>query len=105
MPYLNRDDQRRNKAQYYRTVERNRRLKASFGLTPEAYGKMLAKQGCRCAICRQLPFKRRLVVDHCHRTGKVRGLLCDGCNLSVGHLKESVTNAESLVRYLLLWQS
>ena len=48
--------------------------------TWEHYQTMLAAQGGRCAICRRLPNGRRLEADHDHVTGKVRGLLCNGCN-------------------------
>lgn len=42
---------------------------------------MLKKQNGKCAICNKLPQgKRPLVIDHCHDTGKIRGLLCYGCN-------------------------
>lgn len=52
-----------------------------YKITPEQHVKMLSEQGGRCAICSKLPQgKRPLVVDHCHDTGKVRGLLCYGCN-------------------------
>ena len=57
-------------------------LKYSYGLSFDRYKEMLGEQSGRCAICRRLPAKtfhgnQRLQVDHCHRTERVRGLLCN----------------------------
>jgi hypothetical protein len=41
-----------------------------------------------------------LGVDHCHQTGKVRGLLCRDCNLSIGHMKDSVERLKAAIKYL-----
>lgn len=77
--------QKRNpvaKAAYARSVH----LKTKFGITPEEYDAMLHKQRGKCAICRQ-PEKvvgKSLAVDHDHKTGKVRGLLCGSCNQLLG---------------------
>jgi hypothetical protein len=57
------------------------RRKSVYGLTPEAYDSLLEKQGGKCAICKQ---EKPLCVDHCHATGRVRGLLCRACNFAVG---------------------
>lgn len=57
-------------------------LKNKFGITIEQYDILLGRQGNKCAICErhQDEFDRRLAVDHSHRTRRVRGLLCTGCN-------------------------
>lgn len=47
-----------------------------YGITAEQYEQLLEWQGGRCAICGNRPRKKRLAVDHDHRTGEVRGLLC-----------------------------
>lgn len=65
---------------------RNSRIRA-YGIEPEVYYKMLEEQGHRCAICGAKSKRRAMNIDHNHKTGKVRGLLCDGCNLSLGHLE------------------
>ena len=61
-----------------------RRLK-KYGLDAQTYQRMLDEQGGVCMYCRRPP-TRRLCVDHCHATGVVRALLCDRCNMGVGHL-------------------
>jgi hypothetical protein len=50
------------------------------GFTAEDYDRLLAAQGGGCAICKAPPKTRRLHVDHDHKTGAVRGLLCHRCN-------------------------
>ena len=60
-----------------------------FGLTIEDYDQMLLKQGEVCKICeKQCSSGKRLAVDHCHTTGKVRGLLCSRCNQGLGHFQD-----------------
>lgn len=68
-------------------VERNLRLR--YGLTPENYQAMLALQGGVCGICEKPPTNRKLVVDHDHRDNTVRGLLCAGCNGSLGKFENA----------------
>jgi hypothetical protein len=53
---------------------------AQLGITDDDYEALLAAQGGGCAICGNPPKTRRLHVDHDHKTGKVRGLLCHRCN-------------------------
>lgn len=59
---------------------------AKFGLTPDDYYRLYADQDGVCAICRKAEPERRLAVDHCHSTDKVRGLLCRKCNMGIGLL-------------------
>ena len=58
-------------------------LKSRYGLSREDYDALLARQGGVCAICAK-PSEKTLCVDHCHATGKVRGLLCRQCNVGLG---------------------
>ncbi len=51
-----------------------------LGVSDEEYARLFAKQGGGCAICGNPPKTRRLDVDHDHKTGRVRGLLCHRCN-------------------------
>lgn len=64
----------------------NKCLIRRFGITEEQYNKLLAKQKECCAICgrHQSNFKNRLHIDHDHKTGIIRGLLCAGCNTGLG---------------------
>ncbi len=66
---------------------RRRRLMSDYGITLEDYDAMLAAQNGACAICRRRS-QRRLAVDHCHLTGMVRALLCDGCNKGLGNFED-----------------
>lgn len=74
------------------TLYRNYELKSAYGITLQEKQQIEVKQNGLCAIC-QKPGK--LVVDHCHRTGKVRGLLHGSCNSALGLFKE---DPEALVR-------
>jgi hypothetical protein len=66
-----------------------------FGITVEEFESMAKAQGYRCLICRRR--KRRLAIDHDHKTGKVRGLLCTPCNTALACVEE---NAARIVLYL-----
>lgn len=87
-----------------RTSEYNAHYKRAYtyGLTKEAYFKLLEDQDNNCAICNtpQSELSRKLVVDHNHQTGEVRGLLCSHCNVGIGMLKESEDNLTAAIQYL-----
>ena len=84
----------------------NARLKYRFGITLEDYKKLLAKHGNKCAICEITTEeyakinKHKFHVDHCHTTGKVRGLLCNNCNVSLGGFRDSKEILEAAIKYL-----
>ena len=60
-------------------------IKVKFGITTAEYNALLKKQNGKCAICgKSHNNKRRFCIDHCHKTNKIRGLLCNGCNTGVG---------------------
>lgn len=84
-----------------RASEQARKAKlARYGLTEEAYQAMVTAQDGLCGICRRPPKLHRLYVDHCHRTGAVRGLLCNTCNAAIGMLKDRRELLEQALRYL-----
>lgn len=56
----------------------------AYGISPEEFNDMMERQGNLCAICRRPPGRQRLHIDHCHTSGKVRALLCNGCNTGLG---------------------
>lgn len=68
-----------------------------YGLTAKQRGALADAQEHRCAICRE---DRVLVVDHCHRSGKVRALLCDRCNRLLGVADDQIELLEAAIRFL-----
>lgn len=78
-----------------------RRGLQKYGMTLETYSAMVEQRENKCDICGQLadtPYS--LKVDHCHKSGEVRGLLCHYCNLTLGHARDSIETLESCVAYL-----
>jgi hypothetical protein len=69
-----------------------------YGITEEDYDELSSSQNGKCAICERVP--KRLVVDHCHATGRVRGLLCDPCNVILGIWDDDSTIAYKAAEYL-----
>jgi hypothetical protein len=69
-----------------------------YGLSVIGYQNLLAQQNGVCAICREPG--RELCVDHDHKTGRVRSLLCNGCNSAIGFLRESPLLARAAATYL-----
>ena len=78
-------------------------MKRNYGMTFEKYEAMLDEQNNVCAICSSPPpdhHKKRLNIDHCHTTGRVRGLLCDVCNRALGLFKDSPDVLLKAISYL-----
>ncbi len=76
-------------------------LRIKFGMSPEQYDNMYTEQSGLCAIClRPLPDKRGGNVDHCHRTGKIRGLLDSTCNRGLGQMKDNPILLRHAAAYL-----
>lgn len=71
-----------------------------YGLTLEEYRSILASQRGRCYVCLRKPEGKRLVVDHNHDTGEVRGLLCHKCNSALGMLSDMAWRVRRLYHYL-----
>lgn len=72
-------------------------LKKHYGLTLAQYDALHTAQDFKCAICKE---KTELHVDHCHKTGKVRALLCGPCNRSLGMLRENPELCLAAATYL-----
>ena len=87
---------------YCPTKQRAKALKKRYGITMEQYEKMLVAQHHGCKICgiSSEEHGRFLFVDHCHTTGKIRGLLCHSCNTAIGLLKENLGNFRKAMQYL-----
>ncbi len=80
---------------------RKYKLRAKYGITPEAYDSLLNEQKGVCAICeRTSPDGRRLHVDHCHETNRVRGLLCHDCNRGIGMFRDEKKLLKKAAEYL-----
>jgi hypothetical protein len=82
-------------------------LKKKYGITCEKYDEMLHEQNYKCYICQKHEDKldRSLAVDHCHTTGKVRGLLCGNCNRFLGQISDDIIVANRLVNYLTKYKN
>lgn len=82
-----------------KTPSRRNRYIQRYNLSVPARRKMEETQQGACLICGTKP--ERLVVDHCHKTGRVRGLLCNSCNLGIGFLRDNPATALAAASYLL----
>lgn len=81
-------------------VAREARLLQRYGLAPDEFDAMLREQGYRCPGC-QTYILDDAQVDHCHDTGKVRGLLCRNCNTGLGQFRDNPATLARLIVYLL----
>ncbi|WP_352852983.1 endonuclease VII domain-containing protein [Mesorhizobium sp. M0139] len=108
-----RDAHRESPSAYYqRTKERhsakNRisKLKRVYGITPEQWDALFEGQGHRCAVCGSTEPRttrgRGWQTDHCHATGKVRGILCFRCNIGLGKFEDDTDRLASAIAYLKL---
>lgn len=84
-----------------REAQRQARFKRLYGITVEEYAKMLEAQEGVCARCKKPPQEAMaLAVDHCHKTGRVRGLLCGPCNTYLGRLEANLDQLQNDLNYL-----
>lgn len=106
----NEGKRQKNRTYYQENPEKFREyaLFSKYGLTLEGYDILYKKQDGRCAVCKRPERSvdrwegkiRRLQVDHCHETGRVRGLLCYRCNVLIGGLGDTVEAIERVLVYL-----
>lgn len=80
-------------------ASREANLKHRYGITLIDYNEMLIEQNSRCKICDVET--TGLVVDHCHNSGEVRGLLCGNCNKGLGLFKDSPERMERAAQYII----
>lgn len=98
----------RDRTKQYRvdhpTAKRAQDLKEKYGISLQEYDEILKKQNDRCAICGKKSNEngryKVLYVDHDHKTGKVRGLLCESCNFALGLFRDKIDIVENAVKYL-----
>ena len=96
----------------YRRIQYAWVLDKRYGISLKTYDSLKEVQGGVCAICRQKETTPRwnsdgpmdLVVDHCHDSGEVRGLLCGACNRALGLLREDSRIIQAMLEYLERWQ-
>lgn len=80
---------------------RRRHLRKTFDMSEEEYASMASAQNNLCRICKSPERSaRRLAIDHCHTSGKIRGLLCNPCNRGIGLLKDSPEIIRAAAVYL-----
>ena len=88
---------------YSPEYHRRRNLRRLYGITPEQFDAILCEQGGVCASCGGPPFGKagKYHVDHCHATGRIRGLLCHKCNVALGMASDNVDYLNKLITYLV----
>ncbi len=87
------------------TTKKNRKaekLQLRYGMTYEEWENMRHAENYRCMICNisEEEIGKKLDVDHCHGSGKVRGVLCNPCNTTLGHARDSIEILEAAANYL-----
>ena len=95
-----------NREWYHKNRERglrwrkNGNLKRTYGISLEGYEALLESQGHVCKICGIEKNGKHLAVDHDHKTGKIRGILCENCNRGLGMFKDSPELLQNAIQYL-----
>lgn len=82
-----------------RKIVRDAMLKYSYGVTGDQFDALMIAQSGSCAVCNEIP-ERRLDLDHDHKTGTPRGLLCNRCNQGIGLFRESSELLATAIEYL-----
>lgn len=83
--------------------DRKYHLKNRYGLTQEQFNEMIKLQGNKCMICQRFFYSAkhtRPCIDHDHKTGKLRGIVCDRCNVLLGTAEDNVAILENSIEYL-----
>ncbi len=86
---------------------RRKDILKKFNLTPEEYDKRLSEQNNSCEICgdHKSKFKQSFPVDHCHETGKIRGIICCNCNRLLGAAKDNIEILQKSIEYLIKYNN
>jgi hypothetical protein len=94
----------RQKAAGYKRNHANSHYLRKFGITIDVYEGMFKRQSGACAVCKKQNLNgKRLAVDHDHKTGIVRALLCDVCNTTLGKIGEDFQILNAMYDYLEIW--
>lgn len=85
-------------------MKRNNHYAREYGISLDQYNELLKAQEGKCSICGATDprhsHKESLIVDHCHKTGAIRGLLCSPCNVALGHFQDSPSLLRTAAAYL-----
>ena len=86
-----------------RDYYRDKSYQSLYGITLEDYNALYTSQQGKCMICEEHEdtLKKRLYVDHCHTTDKVRGLLCQSCNTLIGFSYDDIRILDNAKAYLI----
>lgn len=85
----------------YKRMQKDSDLKIRYKISIEDYERMFEAQGGVCFLCNKINEDGKLLaVDHCHTTGKIRGLLCRPCNCAIGLLKEDKVIIRKILEYI-----
>lgn len=90
----------KNNPDKLKEIKRRTKLLSKYNLTLDEYNQMYFDQKGLCKLCLNPHFRRPLNVDHCHATGKIRGLLCDKCNLALGLINDDIDLLDRMKEYL-----
>lgn len=89
---------RENNPDGARRTDRSKHYRRAYGITVEEADRMKSQNGGKCQICNRVASK--LNIDHCHKTGAVRGVLCSVCNTYIGMIGDDPTVAQRMADYL-----
>ena len=81
--------------------QRGTRRKLEYGLSKEEYNCLIEQQEYLCCICK-CSIDNGAAVDHCHSSGKIRGILCRQCNSGLGLFKDNIVSLQNAIDYLIL---
>lgn len=109
MPYKNYKDSQHYQSEYWKKNKHIKKhklkqyyLRSEYNISPEEYNQLLVKQDFKCALCGRhaSEFQRGLAIDHCHETGRIRGMLCMPCNTSLGQLGDTPEAISKVLSYI-----
>jgi hypothetical protein len=89
-----------NRREAIKTKDKRKQYRREYGITPEQIEAMMTRQDSRCAICRTAFTLVPIHVDHCHSTGRIRGLLCRDCNWGLGYFRDDAALLWNAIKYL-----
>lgn len=91
------------KFEQHQAYIKNKMLQKTYNITLDRYNEMYSQQEGKCAICSRHSdeFVKGLCVDHCHVTGKVRGLLCGSCNTALGSFTDNTNTMQKAIDYIV----